>query len=202
MLLDIYTRICPQRYFAAMVLRAPKLENMGKRLRSVNKLLDLEERFREMDEYGDYRQFISLPTPIEEIAAGPLGNELAYIANEGMAELCAAHPDRFPAFVAAVNLHDVDAASREAERALGCGARGVQIFTNVAGHPSTPCAISMPIPHSSAGITDCAVAWSSSEVPAWSSPPTHRLGRSGAHVIGWWSGTIDPGSGFNQEPGT
>jgi hypothetical protein len=78
-------------YFDAMVLRAPKLENMGKRLRSVNKLLDLEERFREMDEYGDYRQFISLPTPIEEIAAA--------------------------------NLHDVDAAVREAERAVDCGAR-------------------------------------------------------------------------------
>ena len=135
MLLDIYTHVYPQRYFDAMMLHAPKLENMGKRLRSVKKLFDLDERFREMDDYGDYRQVISLPTPIEEIAAGPLGNELARIANDGMAELCAAHPERFPAFVAAVSLHDVDAAVREAERALDCGARGVQIFTNIAGRP-------------------------------------------------------------------
>ena len=135
MLLDIYTHILPQRYFDAMARSAPKLENMGKRLRSVTKLSDLDVRFREMDEYGDYRQIIALPTAIEEFAAGPLGNELAHIANDGMAELCAAHPDRFPAFVAAVNLHDVDAAVREAERALDCGARGIQIFTNIAGRP-------------------------------------------------------------------
>ena len=135
MLLDIYTHVYPQRYFDAMMRHAPKLENMGKRLRSVKKLFDLDERFREMDEYGDYRQVISLPTPIEDIAAGTLGSELAQIANDGMAELCAAHPERFPAFVAAVNLHDVNAAVREAERALDCGARGVQIFTNIAGRP-------------------------------------------------------------------
>ena len=135
MLLDIYTHVYPQRYFDAMMRHAPKLENMGKRLRSVKKLFDLDERFREMDEYGDYRQVISLPTPIEDIAAGALGSELAQIANDGMAELCAAHPERFPAFVAAVNLHDVNAAVREAERALDCGARGVQIFTNIAGRP-------------------------------------------------------------------
>lgn len=136
MLLDIYTHIYPQRYFDAMVLRAPKLEDLGKRLRSMKKLFDLDARFREMDEFGDYQQVISLPPPpIEDIAAGPLGNELARIANDSMAELCAAHPDRFPAFVAAMNLHDVATAVREAERAFDCGARGVQLFTNVAGRP-------------------------------------------------------------------
>jgi aminocarboxymuconate-semialdehyde decarboxylase len=53
-----------------------------------------------------------------------------------MSELCAKHPTRFPAFVAAVSLHDVDAAMKEAERAIKTlGARGIQIFTNMAGHP-------------------------------------------------------------------
>jgi aminocarboxymuconate-semialdehyde decarboxylase len=53
-----------------------------------------------------------------------------------MAELCAAHPKRFPAFVAAVSLDDVDTAMKEAERAITTlGARGIQIFTNIAGHP-------------------------------------------------------------------
>ena len=53
-----------------------------------------------------------------------------------MAELCAQHPKRFPAFVAAVSLDDVDAALQEAERAITTlGARGIQIFTNIAGHP-------------------------------------------------------------------
>jgi uncharacterized protein len=136
MLLDIYTHIYPQRYFDAMVERAPPVEDMGKRLRSVKKLLDLDVRFREMDEYGDYRQIISLPNPpIEEITAGQAGNELAKIANDSLAELCAEHPDRFPAFVAAINLLDVDSAIREAERAFTLGARGFQMFTNVAGSP-------------------------------------------------------------------
>ena len=135
MLVDIYTHICPQAYLDTLVRRAPKLEDMGKRLLSVRKLVDLDERFREMDQYGDYRQIISLPSPIEDMSTGTLSNELAHIANEGMAELCVKHSDRFPAFVAAVNLRDVDTALREAERAFSCGARGVQLFTNVDGNP-------------------------------------------------------------------
>ncbi len=136
MLLDIYTHIYPQRYFDAMLKRTPPLEDMGKRLRSVKKLLDLDVRFREMDECGDYRQVICLPNPpIEDISTGATGNELATIANDSLAELCARYPDRFPAFVAAVSLHDVDASVREVERAFQCGARGFQIYTNVAGKP-------------------------------------------------------------------
>ena len=34
-----------------------------------------------------------------------------------------------------MSLHDVDAAIAEADRAIKMGARGVQIFTNIAGHP-------------------------------------------------------------------
>ena len=135
MLIDIYTHICPQAYLDTLVRRAPRLEDMGKRLLSVKKLVDLDERFREMDQYGDYRQIISLPSPIEDVSTGVLSNDLAHIANVGMAELCAKYPDRFPAFVAAVNLRDVDTALREAERAIDGGARGLQMFTNVAGQP-------------------------------------------------------------------
>ena len=45
------------------------------------------------------------------------------------------HPDRFPAFAAAVNLNDVDFSIAEMERAIRMGARGVQTFTNITGHP-------------------------------------------------------------------
>src|SRR5947199_7602597 len=116
---------------------SPKLENIGARLRGVKKLFDLDLRFAEMDELGDYRQIISLPNPpLEEIAQGETAQRLSRVANDAMAELCARHPARFPAFVAAVSLDDVDAALKEAERAIGeLGARGIQIFTNIAGHP-------------------------------------------------------------------
>src|SRR5882762_8923619 len=137
MILDIYTHILPDAFFREMSRVSPKLQNIGARLRGVKRLFDLDLRFREMDEIGDYRQIISLPNPpLEEIAQGPTAAQLARVANDAMAELVAKHPKRFPAFVAAVSLDDVDAALKEAERAieeLGC--RGIQIFTNIAGHP-------------------------------------------------------------------
>src|SRR3954467_562036 len=137
MILDIYTHILPDRFFREMSRASPKLENIGARLRGVKKLFDLQARFAEMDTLGDYRQVVSLPNPpLEEIARGETAALLARIANDAMAELCAQHSKRFPAFVAAVSLDDVDAALKEAERAITTlGARGIQIFTNIAGRP-------------------------------------------------------------------
>jgi uncharacterized protein len=136
-LIDIYCHIYPDRFFQEMTRASPKLENIGKRLRGVTKLFDLDARFREMDEFGDYRQIISLPNPpIEDIADGATAQTLARVGNDAMAELCAKHPDRFPGFAAAVALSDVDAAIAETHRAIkDLGARGVQIFTNIAGRP-------------------------------------------------------------------
>ena len=88
--IDIYCHIFPDRFFREMTKVAPKLENMGKRLRGITKLFDLDARFEEMDEYGDYRQIVSLPNPpIEDIATPDVGIALARIANDCMAELCA-----------------------------------------------------------------------------------------------------------------
>jgi aminocarboxymuconate-semialdehyde decarboxylase len=137
MIVDIYTHIFPNRYFAELEKGPPKLGNMGKRMRGIPKLFDLDLRFKDMDAIADdYRQIISLPNPpIEDIAEGEAANALARVANDAMAELCAKHPDRFPAFAAAVSMHDVDAAIVEADRAIKMGARGVQTYTNIAGHP-------------------------------------------------------------------
>ncbi|HWP16132.1 MAG TPA: amidohydrolase family protein [Xanthobacteraceae bacterium] len=137
MIIDIYTHILPDTFFREMSRVSPKLENIGARLRGVKKLFDLDLRFAEMDTLGDYRQVISLPNPpLEEIAQGETAAQLARVANDAMAELCARHPQRFPAFVAAVSLDEVDAALKETDRAITqLGARGIQIFTNIAGHP-------------------------------------------------------------------
>jgi len=137
MIIDIYTHILPDAFFREMSRVSPKLENIGARLRGVKKLFDLDLRFAEMDTLPDYRQIISLPNPpLEEIAQGQTAAQLARVANDAMAELCAQHPKRFPAFVAAVSLDDVDSGLKEAERAIGTlGARGIQVFTNIAGHP-------------------------------------------------------------------
>src|SRR5262249_43312720 len=136
-LIDIYCHIYPEKFFEEMTKLSPQTQNLGKRLRTITKLFDLDERFREMDAFGDYRQVISLPNPpIEEIAKGKVGLELARIANDTMAELCARHPDRFPTFAAAVALTDVDGSLAEANRAITRrGARGIQFSTTVAGRP-------------------------------------------------------------------
>jgi uncharacterized protein len=136
-IVDIYCHIAPEKFFQEMNRIAPRLGNIAARLRGVKKLFDLDERFREMDQFGDYRQIISLPNPpIEDFAPGAVGLELARIGNDAMAELCARHPQRFPTFVAALSLTDVAGSAAEARRAVKeLHAGGVQIFTNVAGHP-------------------------------------------------------------------
>jgi aminocarboxymuconate-semialdehyde decarboxylase len=84
-------------------------------------------------------QVLSLPAPtLETLSRGrsDLALDLARIGNDGLAELCAKHPDRFPAFIAQAPLSAGDGGVAEVERALGrLGAVGVQIYTNVGGKP-------------------------------------------------------------------
>jgi uncharacterized protein len=103
--------------------------------------LDLETlaedaRFRAMDAGGPHTQVLTLAMPPLEVIDPERAPELARIANDGMAELVARHPDRFLAFAAAVPLRDVEAGLAEIERAVdGLGARGIQVPTNVLGRP-------------------------------------------------------------------
>jgi predicted TIM-barrel fold metal-dependent hydrolase len=136
-IVDIYCHIFPDKFFQEMNRIAPRLGNIAARLRGVKKLFDLDERFREMDQFGDYREIISLPNPpIEDLADGETGLNLARIGNDAMAELCTRYPARFPTFVAALSMTDVGGSVKEARRAIkDLGAGGVQIFTNIAGRP-------------------------------------------------------------------
>jgi aminocarboxymuconate-semialdehyde decarboxylase len=62
--------------------------------------------------------------------------QLARAANDGMAQMCARWPQKFPAFVASLPMNNLDAAFTEIDRAIGeLGARGVQICTSVNGRP-------------------------------------------------------------------
>ena len=136
-LIDFYCHVSPARFLDEMNKVAPKLGNIAARLRGVRKIHDLDARFKEMDEFGDYRQVISLPNPpIEDFATPGQGLALARIANDAMAELCQKHPDRFAGFVAALCLTDVMGSVEEAKRAVNqLGAAGVQIFSPLAGRP-------------------------------------------------------------------
>jgi aminocarboxymuconate-semialdehyde decarboxylase len=98
-------------------------------------LVDLEARLRLLDQFDDMRHVICLANPPLELIAPPDSTpELARIANDALAEVCRHHPDRFPAFVASLPMNNLEASLTEIDRAIGTlGARGVQVFTNVAG---------------------------------------------------------------------
>jgi len=139
MKLDIFNHIFPRRFFDRMVEVAPKASDMHQRVRAIPCIVDLDERFRIMDRFGDYQQVISLPSPpIEAFGPPPLSTELARLANDGMAELVAKYPQRFPAFVASLPMNDPQGLLKEAERSVKkLGAAGVQVFSNVNYRPLT-----------------------------------------------------------------
>jgi uncharacterized protein len=135
--IDIYNHIFPKRFFDRMLEVAPHHADMGKRVRNIPVLVDLDLRFKQMDAFGDYCQVISIASPPLEVLAGPdVSPALAREANDGMAELCTKHGDRFAGFVASLPMNNPEAALNELERAVGkLGARGVQMFSNAAGRP-------------------------------------------------------------------
>ena len=137
--IDIFTHIFPERYVARMQEVAPGWKDVGKRVRGIPMLVDLDVRFRVMDRHEGYQQILSIATPpIEVYASGEDAVDLARRANDGMAELVTRHRDRFPGFVASLPMGDPNAAVSEARRAVGeLGARGIQLFTNVRGKPLT-----------------------------------------------------------------
>jgi predicted TIM-barrel fold metal-dependent hydrolase len=137
MKLDIFNHIFPKIYYDKMMAVNPNLADIGKRVREVPVLVDLDARFRMMDEFVDYAQVICLTAPPFDLLAGPdVTPELARVANDGMAEYVAKYPDRFPAFIASLPLDNPDAAVQEIDRAVkDLKAVGVQVFTCVQDKP-------------------------------------------------------------------
>ncbi len=132
---DAYNHIFPTKYWDAMIKAAGEHKDIGKRVRSVPMLMDLDERFRVMDMFDEYVQVLSIAAPPLEAMVGPdQAVELAVVANDSMAELCTKYPDRFAGFTASLPMNSGDGAVAEVNRSVkDLGALGVQIFTNVAG---------------------------------------------------------------------
>jgi predicted TIM-barrel fold metal-dependent hydrolase len=136
--IDIFNHILPKPYYDRMIEKMPPGAYMLKRVSNIPFLYDLDTRFRKIEEFGDdYQQIFSVNLPPVEAVWGPDESpEMARVANDSMAEICAKHKDRFPGFVAALPLNNIDEAIKEAERAVKTlGAKGVQIFSNINGHP-------------------------------------------------------------------
>ena len=136
MKIDIFPHIFPRAYFDKMV-EVVTNKTAIRRWTNIPVLYDLEARLRMMDEFGEYQQVLTLSMPaIEFVAPVEKSPALAALANDGMAEICAKYPKRFPAWVASVPMNNVKATLEEIRRTIEkLGARGIQIFTNVNGRP-------------------------------------------------------------------
>jgi predicted TIM-barrel fold metal-dependent hydrolase len=133
--IDAFCHFFPASLFERMSRTAGGTRDIGKRMQGVRTIHDLDARLRMMDEFDDYSEILSLGLPPIDVMAGPEHSpELARVANDGLAALCAKHPDRFAGWVGALPMNAPEAAAREAERILVHGnANGLQLHTNVAG---------------------------------------------------------------------
>ena len=136
MMLDIFNHFMPKAYLDRLgdlipghpVLAAfPRLKT----------LWDVDARRALIDEFGGMQHVLSLANPPPELIGPPDRTpDLVRMANDALAEVCRRYPDHFPTFIASLPMNNVDASVKEADRAVKeLGARGVQVFTNVAGEP-------------------------------------------------------------------
>ena len=138
--LDIFPHIFPQAFFERMKTLTQNNAALAatiKRWLHIPVLWDLDARISMMGRFKGYQQILTLSLPAIEYLAGPEESPaLARLANEGMAEIVAAHPEYFPAFVASLPMNNVPASIAEMDYAISkLGAKGIQIFTNVNGRP-------------------------------------------------------------------
>ncbi len=136
MKIDIFTHIYLEKFMKAVEKKAnaPVTQRMMP-------VTDLSQRFKWMDNNPDVVQVITgQNTAIEHLVSEEDYIALVKIANDEMAELVVRYPDRFIAAAASLPLNNIDAALKEAERAVTqLKMRGVQIFTHLNGEPlSTP----------------------------------------------------------------
>ena len=135
MKIDVFAHILPKKY----------LEAYGKKNKAVldqvevanRAVIDLEVRLRLMDRYPDVIQVLTLAQPpLEKFVEPRDAVELARLANDELAELVEKYPDKFIAAVACLPMNDIDAALKEADRAITqLGFKGVQIYSRVKGEP-------------------------------------------------------------------
>lgn len=135
MRIDAYTHFIPPKFFERLVESGAA--DIGKRMRGVPAIHDLDLRRKIVDMFPDYAQILSYPMPpLEVVTQDPAKiADYAKVVNDGFAAICAAHPAQFPGWVAQTSLALPDAGVAEAQRAMKNGALGVQIYTNIQGRP-------------------------------------------------------------------
>jgi len=134
--IDIFTHISPAKYDQALYKKAK--HTVHKELNATAPaLVDLEARFQIMDKFEGLKQVLTIVQPsLETVVDVRDAIELSKLANDEMAELVAKYPERFVAAVACLPMNNMDAALREADRAIQVlNFKGVQIHTPIGAKP-------------------------------------------------------------------
>jgi len=137
MKIDVFCHVTPPKFLKVFEKKvAPEI---CKQLpcKFLPTLTDMQARFRIMDKVAGMVQVLTLTNPpVELVAEPPVAIELARTVNDEMAELVEKHPDYFVGAVACLPMNDMDAALKEADRAIKelhhCG---VQIYSHIMGKP-------------------------------------------------------------------
>ncbi|MFC2043945.1 amidohydrolase family protein [Chloroflexota bacterium] len=142
MVIDVFCHIIPPRYSTTLEKMAttgkiPPFDNLFLREIQIPGMVDVEARFRLMDNHPEVREVISVTGPFLENVAKPNDAiDLARLVNDEVAELIAKYPDRFIAGVAFLPYNDIEATLREIDRAIKeLKLRGIEIGTDVNGKP-------------------------------------------------------------------
>src|SRR4051794_29239521 len=134
--IDIFNHFFPPKFFDKMLASPGSVQDIGKRIRGIQNIHDLDSRLKQVEQYENYSQLLSLGLPAFDVFADPKTSpDFAQVANDGLVEICARHPHHFPGYVAGLPMNAPEAAVREAERAFRNGANGLQLHTNVGGLP-------------------------------------------------------------------
>jgi len=135
--IDVFNHLLPKPYFDRIQEIRPNFKDIGKRVRNVPVLSDIDLRMEQMQEFGDdYYQVVTLAAPpIETVATPEQAGDLAKIGNDTMAQYVADY-DRIIGFVPSLPMNNSQAMQAEIRRTIeDLGANGVQIYTNVDGKP-------------------------------------------------------------------
>jgi aminocarboxymuconate-semialdehyde decarboxylase len=133
MKIDVYSHILTPKYLALYAKKNPKV--MDSVEVKILPCIDINVRMRLMERYPGVLQVLTIANPPLDALVSPKdAAELATIANDELAELVAMYPNKFIAAVACVPMNNIDAALKEAERAIiKLGMRGIQTATRVHG---------------------------------------------------------------------
>jgi len=110
MRIDAYTHFIPKIFMDKATEIAGEQKDIGKRMRGIPVIYDLDQRRKLLDQFPDYAQIISyaMPPPETFIPRDKL-DDLLRIMNAAFADICRKHKDQFPGFVAQVSLAAPDA---------------------------------------------------------------------------------------------